>query len=267
MAEKRVVIREEQLLFDPIMRRIEKIKENTNSLRAPNQEGAMKVKTQVEDLMKSTGTLAIEVRGDLDHIKSLGIISGASARRNLYNATCKAFHDAMMVWNITYSSVKNKITEEKRRMLEILPHDFSEEQIERIIAAGKEDAVLAQAFVLDEGVSSRDSLSQMMMLEDIVADVDDRHLEILHLEKQVLELLELFRDFAVLVDVNGEKLDNISHNISMASHHVEKAEVKLQNAERSQHKNRKYMCYCFCFLFLVLAVIMSTLGATVFSSP
>jgi t-SNARE complex subunit (syntaxin) len=37
-------------------------------------------------------------------------------------------------------------------------------------------------------------------LQDIVADVEERHAEILKLERQVLELLELFRDLSMLVD-------------------------------------------------------------------
>ncbi len=62
------------------------------------------------------------------------------------------------------------------------------------------------------------------------------------LEQQVLEVYELFRDLATLVDLQQESLDVIEHRINKAKDHTEKAEVELNEAEDYQKKARNVTC-------------------------
>lgn len=55
---------------------------------------------------------------------------------------------------------------------------------------------------------------------------------------QVLEIYELFRDLATLVDLQQESLDVIENRIIKAKNYTEKAEVELNEAEEYQKKAR-----------------------------
>lgn len=68
--------------------------------------------------------------------------------------------------------------------------------------------------------------------------IEERHLDIMKLERQVLEIYELFRDLATLVDLQQESLDVIENRIMNAKDYTEKAEVELHEAEDYQKKAR-----------------------------
>ena len=65
---------------------------------------------------------------------------------------------------------------------------------------------------------------------------------------QVLEIYELFRDLATLVDLQQESLDVIENRIIKAKNYTEKAEVELNEAEEYQKKARAVggSLHCCC---------------------
>lgn len=54
----------------------------------------------------------------------------------------------------------------------------------------------------------------------------------------MLEIFELFKDLATLVDLQQESLDVIENRILKAKNYTEKAEVELNEAEDYQKKAR-----------------------------
>jgi len=98
-------------------------------------------------------------------------------------------------------------------------------------------------------------------LKLVVRDIDIRHQEILQLERQVLELYELFKDLATLAHLQQERLDSIEGHIQKARQHTEKAEVELAKAEKYQQGARKKK---FCLLaggVVALAAVVTPLTA------
>lgn len=69
------------------------------------------------------------------------------------------------------------------------------------------------------------------------------------------ELFELFQELAVLIQAQGEMLDNIENNLDQAHDYVEKAEVQLQHAQEIHDKTKSRMCcvlICIAIAFLIL---------------
>lgn len=52
---------------------------------------------------------------------------------------------------------------------------------------------------------------------DTLAEIQERHEAVKQLEKSLLELNQIFRDMAVLVEAQGEKLDNIESQVCFVS--------------------------------------------------
>jgi syntaxin 1B/2/3 len=145
--------------------------------------------------MTRANTAGQEIKARLDAIKAtLGKGKpGAQARGNLYNNCCKEFHTVMNDYQTTYQQVRDQMNENKKRQLRNLPTEtpLTEEQIDQVIASGQEGEVMQRAMMMED----------LTNLEDLVADVEERHAEILRLERSVMEILELFRDLSMLVDV------------------------------------------------------------------
>ena len=66
----------------------------------------------------------------------------------------------------------------------------------------------------------------------------------------------LFLDLAILVQQQGEVIDNIQKNIEQAKYHVEKAEVDLVKAKEYQQAARKKKC---CILMIVIGILVAIL--------
>ena len=51
-----------------------------------------------------------------------------------------------------------------------------------------------------------------------MAEINERHEAVKELEKSLMELHQIFLDMAVLVEAQGEMLDNIEQQVSPSSH-------------------------------------------------
>lgn len=137
-----------------------------------------------------------------------------------------------------------------RREIKIVDNSLGDDEVDKIIESGKAQDVIKEALISDN-------------LKNVVADIESRHLDILKLEHQVLEIYELFRDLATLVDLQQESLDVIENRIIKAKNYTEKAEVELNEAEEYQKKARARRC---CLLFIVLGVLAVILAPTLLST-
>ncbi|CAK9137878.1 unnamed protein product [Ilex paraguariensis] len=66
----------------------------------------------------------------------------------------------------------------------------------------------------------------------------------------------IFLDMAVLVDAQGDMLDNIESQVSSAVDHVRSGNTALQKAKSSQKNSRKWMCIAILILLIIVIVIV-----------
>jgi t-SNARE complex subunit (syntaxin) len=70
------------------------------------------------------------------------------------------------------------------------------------------------------------------------------------------ELHQLFLDMAVLVDAQGDMINQIEHYVLSAADHTNKGVDAMKKAVKSQKKSRK-RAYCILLLLLVMIVVVS----------
>ena len=63
----------------------------------------------------------------------------------------------------------------------------------------------------------------------------------------------MFLDMAVLVDAQGDMINQIEHYVTSAADHTGKGVDEMKKAIKSQRRSRKRAC---CILFLLLVVIV-----------
>ncbi|KAL2897314.1 hypothetical protein RDABS01_039097 [Bienertia sinuspersici] len=66
----------------------------------------------------------------------------------------------------------------------------------------------------------------------------------------------IFLDMAVLVNAQGDLLDNIESQVSNAVDHVNSGNTALQKAKSLQKSSRKWMCIAIIILLVVVAIIV-----------
>jgi len=94
-------------------------------------------------------------------------------------------------------------------------------------------------------------------------DIARRHQEILAIERDAVEILEMFKDMRALVMEQKEGLDVVEQNIMEAKLHAEGGEKELIEAERLQKASRKKTC---CILCIATSILGAIVLAVVFGS-
>jgi len=245
--------------YEPIKKALSIIESNVsevNALKARNKTTATEkqrkqVMQELEKIMDSTSKNGTLIKRTLDEIKkennALADKDKESAksqmRSNLYQTHIRRFHAIMNDYNTAAHGFKQDLQARTRREIKIVDSSLSDSAIDSIIESGKAQDVIKEALISDN-------------LKSVVAVIEERHLDILKLEHQVLEIYELFRDLATLVDLQQESLDVIENRILKAKNYTEKAEVELNEAEEYQKKARARRC---CLMFIVLGVLVAIL--------
>ncbi|KAG4941459.1 hypothetical protein AAZX31_16G136000 [Glycine max] len=143
-----------------------------------------------------------------------------------------------------------------RRYFTVTGEHPDEEVIEKIIANGNEEEVLGKA-IQEHGRGK--------VLETVV-EIQDRHDAAKEVEKSLLELHQVFLDMAVMVEAQGEKMDDIEHHVLHASHYVKDGTKNLQSAKEYQKKSRKWMCIGIILLLILILVIVIPVVTSLSSS-
>ncbi|XP_047178013.1 syntaxin-132-like [Vigna umbellata] len=134
----------------------------------------------------------------------------------------------------------------ERRVFTVTGTRADEETIDRLIETGDSEQIFQKA-IQEQG------RGQIM---DTLAEIQERHEAVRDVEKKLLDLQQIFLDIAVLVDGQGEMLDNIETQVSSAVDHVQQGNNALVKAKKLQKNSRKWMCVAILILLIFIIIIV-----------
>uniref|UniRef100_A0A6B2EGF8 Putative snare protein tlg2/syntaxin 16 n=1 Tax=Phlebotomus kandelakii TaxID=1109342 RepID=A0A6B2EGF8_9DIPT len=110
-------------------------------------------------------------------------------------------------------------------------------------------------------VSSRFTHQQLLLFEEENSKlIETREQEVSRIVKSIVDLHDIFKDLAGMVQEQGTVLDRIDYNVEQTQTKVSEGLRQLQRAEMYQRKNRKMMCILILAgvsLFMLLALIFT----------
>jgi len=261
-SKQRAEIADHTKLYDPIKQSLDLIKLNVSKVeklkdkdrKITNEKERKDLMNQMEKIMGETNANGAKIKKQLEVInaenekykKDHKDSARMQMRTNLYQTHVRRFHQCMNEFNSVSQEFKQSLQDRTRRQLKIVDKNISDDDVEKILESGKANDVIKQAYISEE-------------LEDVVRDIEDRHQDILKLERQVQEVFELFRDLAALVDLQQDSLDVIEARVASAKDYTEKAEVELKQAEVYQASARKKQC---CIIMIIVAILVVILAPT-----
>lgn len=102
------------------------------------------------------------------------------------------------------------------------------------------------------------------MVETVV-EIQDRHDAAKEIEKSLLELHQIFLDMAVMVEAQGEQMDDIEHHVMNAAQYVGDGTKNLKIAKDHQKSSRRCLCIGITLLLLLILLVVIPI-ATSFSN-
>jgi syntaxin 1B/2/3 len=76
------------------------------------------------------------------------------------------------------------------------------------------------------------------------------------IEKNLLELHQIFMDMAVLVESQGEQLNDIEQQVNKADSFVQRGTGELRIAKQHQRSKRKWICFAVSLIIILLLIII-----------
>lgn len=200
---------------------------------------AHKVKAKIEALDKANEQA----------LKKKGCGEGSASERTRTSITAglkKKLKEQMGEFTNLRARIQDEYREVvERRVFTVTGQKVPEEEIEKLIESGEAENIFQKA-MLEQG--------RGRVLETL-AEIQERHRAVKDLEQSLMELHQIFLDMAVLVEAQGEMLDNIEKQVARSVEYVQSGTEALQTAKMYQKKKRKWMC-CALILLLIIAVII-----------
>ncbi len=198
-------------------------------------------------------------------------------RNNMHGTLAKKFMDCMKQYQNAQQDYKDESKKKLTRQIKVVKPDATEADVDKVIAEGKGNTIFREVSGLmqDEnciGIIYFGVIKLRLTKGPAHSSVLDAHRDVtafyedvLKLERSMTELHQMFRDMAILVDMQGEMIDRIEYEVAAAGTYVEKGNKELESAIEHAKKARKRTC-CIIITVIVLLAIVGGVGAAVVGS-
>ncbi|GMI63335.1 PENETRATION1, syntaxin of plants 121, SYNTAXIN RELATED PROTEIN 1 [Hibiscus trionum] len=173
--------------------------------------------------------------------------SSDRTRTSVVNGLRKKLKDSME----SFSGLREKISSEyretvQRRYFTVTGENPDDKTLDLLISTGESESFLQKA-IQEQGRGR---------ILDTINEIQERHDAVKDLEKNLKELHQVFLDMAVLVQAQGEQLDDIETHVNRANSFVRAGTETLQTARNYQKNTRKWTCYAIILLLLIILLVV-----------
>jgi t-SNARE complex subunit (syntaxin) len=180
------------------------------------------------------------------------LFSTNRVRENLCNTLTRKFIDEMKAYQASQQKYKTDIKKKVKRQVQIVKPDATDEEIDEVMRSeGGRDALYRER-ILAGGVNDQ--------VKTTYAKVAGKYQDVLALEQSVAELHQMFLDFALLTEQQGELLDQIEFQVKQAGDYIEDANVDVYESIEYQRKIRKKQCWILLIVVIATIVILFAVG-------
>ncbi|XP_069789665.1 syntaxin-2-like isoform X2 [Narcine bancroftii] len=244
--------------IDHISDNVEEVKKmHSIILSAPNPDS--KTKEELEELTLAIKGTANKVRNKLKVIEqsikdeddeNQGSVD-LRIRKTQHSTLSRKFANVMTEYNEIQIFFRERSKGRIQRQLEITGRTTTDDQLEEMLESG------------NPSIFTSDIISDTQITRQALNEIESRHKDIIKLEASIRELHDMFVDMAMLVEQQGEMVNNIETNVVNATEYVERAKEETKKAMRYQSKARRKMFLIIICVGVLLAVIAIIVGVVV----
>ncbi|XP_051965157.1 syntaxin-2-like isoform X2 [Xyrauchen texanus] len=170
-------------------------------------------------------------------------------QKTQYSNVSRKFVEVMTQYNEIQVSFRAKSKSRIQRQLEITGRITTNEELEEMLEIG------------NPSVFTSDIISDSLITRQALNEIESRHKDILRLESSIKELHDMFVDMAMLVETQGELIDNIEKNVNNAVEYTYHAKEQTKKAVRYQAGARRKMVHiAICGAVLVILFVIVIVG-------
>ncbi|KAH1228131.1 Syntaxin-121 [Glycine max] len=173
--------------------------------------------------------------------------SSDRTRTSVVNGLKKKLKDSMESFNEIRGLVSSEYRETvQRRYFTVTGENPDDKTLDLLISTGESETFLQKA-IQEQGRGR---------ILDTINEIQERHDAVKEIEKNLKELHQVFLDMTVLVQHQGEQLDDIESHVARAHSFVRTGAEQLQTARKYQKNTRKWTCYCIILLLVIIFFVV-----------
>ncbi|XP_068669423.1 syntaxin-132-like [Aristolochia californica] len=251
---------------EDVEKQIEKLSKLFQRLQEANEESksvtkasAMKaIKQRMEKDVDEVGKIARSIRARLEEIdkdnltnrQKPGCGKGTGVDRSRMATTIalkRKFKDQITDFQVLRENIQDEYRAiVERRIFTVTGVKPDEEMIENLIETGNSEQIFNKAI---------QEMGRGQVL-DALQEIQERHDAVKEIERKLLDLHQVFMDMAVLVEAQGDILDNIETQVMNTVDHVQSGTEALHTAKSLQKKSRKCMMIAIILLLIIAIIIV-----------
>ncbi|CAM9503306.1 unnamed protein product [Discosporangium mesarthrocarpum] len=169
-------------------------------------------------------------------------------RENLHNTLTRKFVDVAKDYQNRQNKYKTSVKKKAERQIKAVKPSATDDELDAVFET--EDGVqrVMEAAILQQG--------DPVEVANVLQEVQDTYQDVRRLEASIIELHKMFVDLALLVDQQGEMLDQIEFQVKSAGDYVRDANADIENAITSSKKIRKRQCCMIVIVLIIIAIII-----------
>ncbi|XP_047336898.1 syntaxin-124-like [Impatiens glandulifera] len=203
------------------------------------------------------GKLEALEKSNVAHRSLPGCGPGSSADRTRISVV-SGLGKKLKVMMDEFQALRSKMQAEyketiERRYFTITGEKPSDDLVDDLISNGESESFLQKA-IQEQGRGQ---------ILDTISEIQERHDAVKDIEKNLIELHQVFLDMAALVEAQGQQLNDIESHVQHASSFVRRGTEQLVEAREYQKSSRKWTCIAvilgICLILLILFPILVNL--------
>ncbi|KAM6446768.1 syntaxin-19 [Liasis olivaceus] len=206
------------------MRRFSVLKKECRNTKA--------IKVRADHINKCLDDLSkIVKKEEKEHSSSSAITRVLSSQRAVL---FRRFQNIMILYNNAITAKQEKCKDFIVRQLEVAGKEVSEEELNNMAEQGKWE------------IFNENLLTEVKITKAQLSEIEQRHRELVNLENQVKDLKGLFFQISLLVEEQGEMINNIEMEIINTQDYVQVSREKFRLAAKYRKKNPCKVLCCWC---------------------
>ncbi|KAK4281735.1 hypothetical protein QN277_013193 [Acacia crassicarpa] len=173
--------------------------------------------------------------------------SSDRTRTSVVSGLRKKLKDSMDSFNNLRQKISSEYRETvQRRYFTVTGENPDDKTIDLLISTGESERLLKKA-IQEQGKAG---------IVETIKEIQERNEAVREIERNLRELHQVFMDMAVLVQSQGEQLEDIESHLARANSFVRSGVQQLHVAKNNQKKSRKWSSFAILLLLLVLLLIL-----------
>ncbi|XP_005913479.1 syntaxin-3a isoform X1 [Haplochromis burtoni] len=249
--------------IEVIRNNIEKIDENVTEVKklysvilsAPTsdqktQEDLEAITNDIKKLANGARNKLKTIERNLESEEQERVSADTRIRKSQHAVLSRKFVEVMTKYNEAQVDFRERSKGRIQRQLEITGKATTDEELEEMLEGG--NAAVFTAGIIDSGISKQ-----------ALNEIEARHKDIVRLESSIKELHDMFVDIAMLVESQGDMVENIEQNISKSVDHIVAAKEQTKKAVRYQTKARKKLVIIIVIVVILVIIVALAIGLSV----